>query len=307
MPSAIPRRLAAVLGRAHASVLQILLRQRRRLFQVHAAVIDRWRTGGRTRILHEEDGPAGCRVHFMLEMRVGHIGYGAGTVELSGKRELALDDVPDLSEVVPVRRKLRARRVFQKSRIRLRRAFRARVKPEFGDIAKSSHFPFQVGGVLELGWVMRSALTHVAFSRFCTRPRVERAGSPRRCTSVMRSASCPNQFRMGRSSAAPTACGGTSMCHPPARKSRDRYRRATPPDSRRPACTETDTSGLTPDRLRSRYGRSDCNGSRRRRYSTRLGKSCGSPPAPRNSRARGSPKPRPSVNKLAIPSASYWL
>src|ERR1700745_200938 len=98
MPSAIPRRLAAVLGRAHASVLQVLLRQRRRLFQVHAAVIDRWRAGGRPRILHEEGGPAGRCVHFMLEMRIGHVGYRAGTVELSGKRELALEDGTDLRE-----------------------------------------------------------------------------------------------------------------------------------------------------------------------------------------------------------------
>src|SRR4051794_953419 len=56
------------------SVLQILLRERRRLLQVHPAVIDRRRAGRRTLVLHEEDGPAGRRAHFMLEMRVGHIG-----------------------------------------------------------------------------------------------------------------------------------------------------------------------------------------------------------------------------------------
>src|SRR5271166_2565354 len=105
MPSAIPRHLAARLGCSPASVLQVLLRERRRFSQIHPALIDRWRTGGRTGVLHEEDRPAGRGVHFMLEMRVGHIGYRAGTVELSGKRELALDDVPDLSEVVPVERK----------------------------------------------------------------------------------------------------------------------------------------------------------------------------------------------------------
>src|SRR6267142_94931 len=87
MPSAIPRRLAALLGRSRASVLQVLLRKRWRLFQVHAAGVDRRRAGRRTGVLHEEDGPAGRGVHFMLEMRVGHIGYRAGAVELSRKTE----------------------------------------------------------------------------------------------------------------------------------------------------------------------------------------------------------------------------
>src|SRR5439155_3471361 len=120
----------------------------------------------RTGVLHEEDGPAGRCVHFMLEVRVGHIGYRAGAVELSGKGEFALDDVPNLREVVPVQRKGRARRVFEKSRIGLRRTFRSRVKQEFGDIAKSSHFPFHVSGMLELWRVMRITRSHVAFSWF---------------------------------------------------------------------------------------------------------------------------------------------
>src|ERR1700719_1555768 len=118
MPSAIPRRLVAIPGRSRPSVLQVLLRKRWRLFQVHAAVIDRRRAGGRPLVLHEKDGPAGRRMHFMLEERVGHIGYRASAVDLSGKSEFALDDVPDLREVVPVQRKGRARRVFEKSRTR---------------------------------------------------------------------------------------------------------------------------------------------------------------------------------------------
>jgi hypothetical protein len=38
------------------------------------------------------------------------------------------------------------------------------VKQESGDIAKSPHLPFHVLGVLEFGWVMYAARTHVAFS-----------------------------------------------------------------------------------------------------------------------------------------------
>src|ERR1041385_4348557 len=105
MPFAIPRRLRALLYRSRASVLQVVLCKRWRLVQVHAAVIDRRRTGRWTRVLDEEDGPARCRVHFMLEMRVGHIGDRARTVELSGKTEFAVDNVPDLREIVPVQRK----------------------------------------------------------------------------------------------------------------------------------------------------------------------------------------------------------
>src|SRR5215831_20268966 len=98
MPSANPRRLAALLGRSRASVLQVLLRERWCLLQVHPAVIDRRRTGSWAGVLHEEDRPARRRVHFVLEMRVGHIGYRARAMELSGKREFALDNVPDLRE-----------------------------------------------------------------------------------------------------------------------------------------------------------------------------------------------------------------
>ena len=90
MPSAIPRRLAALLGRSRASVLQVLLRERRRVFQIHPAVVNRRGAGRRTGVLHEEDRPARRRIHFMLEMRVGHIGDRTGAVELSGKCELAL-------------------------------------------------------------------------------------------------------------------------------------------------------------------------------------------------------------------------
>src|SRR6516165_11294399 len=102
----------------------------------------------------------------MLEMRVGHIGDRARAVELSGKRELALDNVPDLREIVPVQRERRARRIFEKSRIRLCRTFRSRVKEKFGDIAKSPHLPSHVLGVLEFGRVMRAARAHIAFSWF---------------------------------------------------------------------------------------------------------------------------------------------
>src|ERR1700737_3938729 len=103
MPSAIPC-LAALLGRSLASVLQVLPRKRWRLFQVHPAVIDRRRAGRGTWVLPKEEGPAGRCVHFMLEMRIGHVGDRAGAVELSAKREFALDDVPNLREIMPVRR-----------------------------------------------------------------------------------------------------------------------------------------------------------------------------------------------------------
>src|ERR1700732_3746486 len=99
MPSAIPRYLAAFLGRSRASVLQILLRERWRFFQFHAAVIDRRGAGRRTGVLHDEDRPAGRRVHFMLEMRVGHIGYRARARELSGKSEFPLYVVTHLAEI----------------------------------------------------------------------------------------------------------------------------------------------------------------------------------------------------------------
>jgi hypothetical protein len=103
----------AALGRSRASVLQILLRKRRRLFQVHAAVIDRRRTGGRTRVLHEENGPAGRRRHFMLEVQVRHIGNRARAVELSGKREFALDDVQTCAKYAGAAERTRPPRILE--------------------------------------------------------------------------------------------------------------------------------------------------------------------------------------------------
>src|ERR1043166_1342171 len=102
-----------------------------------------------------------------VEMRVRHIGDRARTVELSGKTEFALDDVPDLREIVPVQREGRTRRVFEKSCIGFRRTLRPRVEQEFGDISKSSRFPFHVGGVLELWRVMRTPRTHRRILLFC--------------------------------------------------------------------------------------------------------------------------------------------
>jgi hypothetical protein len=49
--------------------------------------------------------------------------------------KFALYDVPGLREVVPVQRKGRARRVFEKSRIGFRWTFQSWVKQEFGDLA----------------------------------------------------------------------------------------------------------------------------------------------------------------------------
>ena len=49
---------------------------------------------------------------------------------------------------------------IEKSGIGFRRTLRSRVEQEFGDISKASHFPFHVGGVLELRRVMCGRRTH---------------------------------------------------------------------------------------------------------------------------------------------------
>src|SRR5271169_2166293 len=124
---------------------------------------------------------------------------------------------------MPVQRKGRARRVFEKSCIGFRRTFRSQVKQEFGEVAKSSHFPFHVGGVLELGRVMRATRTHVASPVFAANRAFERVGSAKAMpppsnnlsvdTPVTQNASWPSRSRTGRSSAAPSACGGTAKFH----------------------------------------------------------------------------------------------
>ena len=69
---------------------------------VEAAVLDGPASRGGTRVLYEQHQSTGLCRKRLLEMRVRMKNHGAGPVLFVADLELALEDVPDLGEVVPV-------------------------------------------------------------------------------------------------------------------------------------------------------------------------------------------------------------
>src|SRR5207253_2358859 len=84
------------------SAVEVLLGDRLARGHVEAAVVDRPAAGGRALVLHEEHEPAGGRGQRRFPVRIGIEEHRAGPVRLLADLELALEDVPDLGEVVLV-------------------------------------------------------------------------------------------------------------------------------------------------------------------------------------------------------------
>src|SRR5262245_45225095 len=87
-------------------VQPLLIRAPRR--HVEAAVIDGRAARRGPRILHAEHDAARVRQQWLLEVRVGIEEHRAGAVVLAADAELALEDVPDLREIVLVAWVMRA-------------------------------------------------------------------------------------------------------------------------------------------------------------------------------------------------------
>jgi hypothetical protein len=77
-------------------------------------------------------------------MRIRHECKGARLVDRVAELEFTFQNVPDLSEVVLVKRKACARFICKDSRVRLGRPLGARMKQEFGLVFEPTHFPFHV-------------------------------------------------------------------------------------------------------------------------------------------------------------------
>src|SRR5262245_1362645 len=100
--------------------------------EVHAPVVDRTRAGGRAGILHEQDGATRIGAHLVLVVWVFHVDERAGAVCLRAHPELAVDDVPDLREIMLVKGKPGTGLVAQEADVRRGRAVRRRVEQELG-------------------------------------------------------------------------------------------------------------------------------------------------------------------------------
>src|SRR5229473_6337308 len=147
------------------SMLEVdLLRCRRRL-EVHPSLVDRPPARGRAGILDEQDGAAGLGPHLVLEMRVFHVDERAGAVLLLTHLELAVDDVPDLREVVLVEGKPRAGLVAQEAGIGHGRALRRRVEEELRDVPEPAHLPLHLAGMPELRRVVGRVGRSLGFRR----------------------------------------------------------------------------------------------------------------------------------------------
>src|SRR5882757_6179845 len=86
----------------------------------------------------------------MLEMRIRHECKGTRFVKRVTELEFAFQNVPNLSEVVLVKRKACAWFVLKDSRVRLGRPAGVWMKQEFSLVFEPTHFPFHIVYVLVL-------------------------------------------------------------------------------------------------------------------------------------------------------------
>src|SRR5207244_12474304 len=101
--------------------LQVLLRQGLALLHVEAPVVDRALARLRPRVLHEEHEAArlGGQVLFVVRRRM--VDDGARPAGALADLERALEDVPDLREVVTMARLKGARLLAREARVRFGR------------------------------------------------------------------------------------------------------------------------------------------------------------------------------------------
>src|ERR1700704_5694501 len=132
------------------SMLEVDLLRGRRCLETHPPLVNRPPARGRAGILDEQDGAAGLGPHLVLEMRVFHVDERAGAVLPLAHLEFAVDDVPDLREVMLMERESRAGLVAQEAGIGHGRALRRWVEEELGDVPEATHLPLHLAGVPEL-------------------------------------------------------------------------------------------------------------------------------------------------------------
>src|SRR5580704_4020701 len=147
------------------SMLEVDLLRRRCCLEVHPPLVDRPPARGRAGILDEQDGAAGLGPHLVLEMRVFHVDQRARTVFPLAHLELAVDDVPDLREVVLVEGKPRAGFVAQEAGIGHGRALRRRMEEELGDVVEAADLPVHLAGMPELRRVVDRVGRSLGFCR----------------------------------------------------------------------------------------------------------------------------------------------
>src|SRR5215510_9209146 len=82
------------------SMLEVEFLWRGCRLEVHATIIYRAGPCRRAGILHEQHRAAGFGAHLVFEVRIFHVDQCARTVAPLAHLELAVEDVPDLREVV---------------------------------------------------------------------------------------------------------------------------------------------------------------------------------------------------------------
>src|SRR5262249_34450421 len=133
---------------------------------------NRTRTRRRTRILEEDNRAPALRRHREFEVRVWHVNECSRAVGCAAAAEFALEDVPDLREVVSVEGKTCSRLVAQKAGVRLGRTIWIGMKKKLRPVLESAHLPFHVINMLELGSMVPSAfyLRHEQVLLGCLEP-----------------------------------------------------------------------------------------------------------------------------------------
>src|SRR5262245_43195799 len=102
---------------------------------VEAPVVDRTATRARPRILHEEHDATGLGDQRLLEMGIRIEEHRARPVRFAPDAEVALDDVPDLGEVVLMARMVGAGLVANQTGVRLGGTLGPRMKEHLAPLA----------------------------------------------------------------------------------------------------------------------------------------------------------------------------
>src|SRR3954471_7597842 len=158
---AAPRSVLFAIARRRRSALEVFLADRLPRVHVEAPVVNRALAGGGPLVLDEEHEPAGLGDEGRLEMRVGVIEHRTGAIFRVADGESALEDVPDLREVVLVEWMMRAGLVAHEPRVRLRRRIAAGMEQHLAPLpGPPQRLPLAVVDVDRGERLVRQGLAH---------------------------------------------------------------------------------------------------------------------------------------------------
>src|SRR5262249_7987891 len=115
------------------------------LLHIEAIVVDRPSTRGWAWVLDDQDLSPSLGMELLFIVRIGMEDHGARPVLVAADPKCALEDIPDLREIVVVQRMMRPRLKAQNARVRLGRPLGTRMEEHLARLSgPANHFPCQL-------------------------------------------------------------------------------------------------------------------------------------------------------------------